>query len=68
MAAKKVSMKVDHLIEIGNVDVVFEVRDGTALMGRMKISRGGIDWHPAGAHGDDIKATWGEFKEWMESD
>lgn len=34
MPAKKVKMQVAHPVEIGNVDVEFEVRDGNALMGR----------------------------------
>jgi len=31
MAAKKISFKVSSPIEVGNVDVEFEVRDGAAL-------------------------------------
>jgi hypothetical protein len=66
MAAKKISMKVEHPIEVGNVDVVFEVRDGGALLGRMKISKGGIDWFPNNAR-KPRTITWSNFSVYMEA-
>jgi len=67
MASKKISMKIEHPIEVGNVDVVFEVRDGSALLGRMQISKGGIDWYPKGAQ-SPRRATWSQFNAWMKTD
>lgn len=67
MAAKKISMKVEHPIAVGNVDVVFEVRDGADLLGRMKISKGGIDWYPKNAQ-SPRKSTWVQFDAWMKTD
>jgi hypothetical protein len=65
MAAKRISMKVEHPIEVGNVDVVFEVRDGAALLGRMEISKGGIDWYPNNAR-KPRTVTWASFHTYME--
>lgn len=62
--AHKVSMKVDHLLDLGSVDVEFEVRRGRTLLGRVQISKGGIDWTRAGAR-RPVKASWQEFSEWM---
>jgi hypothetical protein len=62
VAAKKVSLKVPSAIEVGNVDVEFEVRDGTNLMGTVAISRGGIDWRPKGKHrANSVSVTWTQF-------
>lgn len=58
-------MVIAHKLEIGNVDVEFEVRDGATLLGVVQISRGGIDWRPS--RKAPIKATWKEFSDWMES-
>jgi hypothetical protein len=57
-------MSIAHPIEIANVDVEFVVRDGPTLMGRLTISRGGIDWRPSGAS-ESTSTTWKEFAKWM---
>lgn len=67
MAAKKISLKVEHAIEVGNVDVVFEVRDGNSLKGFMSISKGGIDWRGNGRRITQT-ATWEQFEAWMLAD
>jgi hypothetical protein len=53
-------MKIAHAMDVGNVDVEFEIRKGTRLMGRVKLSKGSIDWTPANAR-KSRKATWTEF-------
>lgn len=64
--AHSVDLSINHPIPIGNVDVTFEVRQGRQLMGRVTISKGGIDWTPS--HGRQaITATWTEFADWMTS-
>jgi hypothetical protein len=55
-----VSMKIDHLIPVGNVDVEFEVRVDGSLLGRAKISRGGIDWWPSNARAAR-SISWQDF-------
>jgi hypothetical protein len=57
-------MKIAHELDVGNVDVEFEVRSGQTLLGRVQVSKGGIDWTPANAQ-KPRKASWSEFAEWM---
>jgi hypothetical protein len=64
MAAKKISFKVSSPIEVGNVDVEFEVRDGAALMGTVAISRGGIDWRGKGKR-RAAPVSWARFADLM---
>ena len=64
MPQHKVNMKIAHAVNVGNVDVEFEVRSGSTLLGRVQVSKGGIDWTPANAR-NPRKATWQEFAEWM---
>jgi hypothetical protein len=63
--AKHVTLSISHDIEIGNVDVVFKVRDGSALIGTVTISKGSIDWRKANAR-NSINKTWREFADLME--
>jgi hypothetical protein len=67
VATHNVSMKIAHAMDVGNVDVEFEIRKGTRLMGRVKLSKGSIDWTPANAR-KSRKATWTEFAAWMMTD
>ena len=62
--ATKVTLKIPQTIDIGKVDVEFEVRDGKNLLGRMKISTGGIDWWPNNARRRRT-STWRQFADWM---
>ncbi len=64
MPQHKVSMKVDHPLDLGYVDVEFEVRAGKTLLGRVQVSKVGIDWTRAGAR-KAVKTSWQEFAEWM---
>ena len=50
MATHDVTMNLSHPITVKNVDVEFEVRSDGELMGKVQISRGGIDWMPFKSH------------------
>lgn len=67
MAETRINMLIEHPIDVGNVDVVFNVRRGQALLGRLKLSKGGLDWYPRGAR-TPRKASWQQFHAWMNSD
>ncbi|MDA8038245.1 MAG: hypothetical protein M0Z69_03625 [Actinomycetota bacterium] len=54
-------------IPVGNADVAFAIWQQGELLGTMKISRGGIDWYKRKAKTRTGRATWQQFKEWMES-
>jgi hypothetical protein len=46
MAKQGVALKVAHEIEIGGKDMEFYVTADSKVFGRVKISRGAIDWFP----------------------
>ena len=53
MATHEISLKVPHGITIVNTDIEVQVRADGDLLGRLRISKGTIDWIPAhkkGAH------------------
>jgi hypothetical protein len=64
MATHDVTMNLSHPITVMNVDVEFEVRSDGELLGKVQISRGGIDWMPFKSH--PRAATWEQFAAWME--
>jgi len=54
-------------MDVGNVDVEFEVRSDKTLLGRVEVSKGGIDWTPNNGR-KARKASWQEFADWMMSE
>jgi hypothetical protein len=64
MPAHDVTMNLSHPITVKNVDVEFEVRSDGELMGKVQISKGGIDWTPFKSH--PRTASWEQFAAWME--
>ena len=60
MPAHDVTMNLSHPITVKNVDVEFEVRSDGELMGKVQISKGGIDWTPFKSH--PRTATWEQLR------
>lgn len=61
MATHEVQLKIAHPVSVGNVDVEIPVkRDGKPL-GRLKISKGGIDWIPSPKSKSGYRLDWAEF-------
>jgi hypothetical protein len=60
VAQQRVTLEINHAIEVGNVDLTFKVRDGSRLVGTLTISKGTIDWKKSGAH-TSVQKTWTEF-------
>ena len=67
--ATKLSLTIPTAIDVQSVDVEFEVRDKSTneLVGRVKISRGDIDWYRKSARNVTGTATWRQFQDWMEA-
>lgn len=63
--AKKITLTIPP-INVVNTDHVFEVREGDALIGRLKISKGGFDWYKKNAQKVSGSANWEQLKAWME--
>jgi len=54
--------------KVKNKDIVFTVRQNGTLMGRVKISKGNIDWFKPNAQTRTGRASWAQFKAWMEDE
>ncbi|MEF9944493.1 MAG: hypothetical protein RR784_06655 [Burkholderiaceae bacterium] len=66
--AKNVSIQMPEL-QLGKVDLVFKVKDGTKVFGDLKVSKGGIEWRPRNKHhggGKTIVMSWAKFSKLME--
>jgi hypothetical protein len=66
MPRHDVTLQLEQRIPVQNVDAVFEVREDGELLGKLKISKGTIDWMPAHAK-ITRKRRWRTFAAWMES-
>jgi hypothetical protein len=67
MAAKKVKIKEFGIdLEIKNKGLSIDVWDGAAHLGDIQITKTGLTWCN-GKSQSGPKATWKEFKDWMNS-
>jgi hypothetical protein len=65
MAKHEVGLDVNRLVTVGNVDVEIPVKaDGKAL-GRLRISKGGVDWTPARKQ-KPYRMSWEQFSKLMQ--
>jgi hypothetical protein len=60
MAEHTVNVKTPAL-EVGKVDVVFTVRQNRQVHGRLKISRGGVEWMQRSDSKKAFHMTWDKF-------
>jgi hypothetical protein len=65
MPKHEVGLDVNRLVTVGNVDVEIPVKAGGKALGRLRISRGGVDWTPA-KHQKARTMTWERFAAVME--
>ena len=63
MAEHTIKMELPS-VELGPSDVTLEIREDGSLLGRAKISKGGIDWYPPNAR-NPVTISWSEFAEMM---
>ena len=49
--------------DVGKVDVVFTVRQDSQVYGRLKISRGGVEWMQRSDSKKAFHMTWNKFDE-----
>lgn len=66
MATHEISLKILHGIEIVNTDIEVSVREDGDLLGRIRISRGSIDWIPAQKR-SARRLRWTTFADLMEA-
>jgi hypothetical protein len=64
MATHEISLEIPHGIRVVNTDIEVQVREDGKLLGRVRISRGSIDWVPA--NGRYVKyMRWSRFARLM---
>jgi hypothetical protein len=63
--AHEISLNIPHGITIVNTDIELEVREDGDLLGRMRISKGTLDWIPAHKQRGH-RLRWRRFAELME--
>jgi hypothetical protein len=68
MPKHTVGLKIEHEIAVGNVDVVLPVKADGKPLGRVRISRGGIDWIPTGMAKSGYTLNWAKFGEVMSTE
>jgi hypothetical protein len=67
MAKHDVSLKVGHEIPIAGKDVEFYVSADSKAFGRVRISRGAIDWFPRYVQKGGYELSWEEFDSLMKA-
>ena len=64
MAKHEVQLKLNQGITIENVDASFPVWSDGEFLGRLRVSKGSVDWQPA--HGQMVhRLRWEKFAEVM---
>jgi hypothetical protein len=64
--ANKLGMTIYKEIPIDYTDVEVAVRTNGKLLGRLKISRGSVDWLPSRRSTSAYRLRWSKFAELME--
>ena len=65
MATHEVSLNISRPVPVGNVDVEIAVRRNGRAFGKVKISKGAIDWMPANKSKTAFYLDWAEFAKVM---
>jgi hypothetical protein len=65
MATHEVSLNITKPVPIGSVDIEIPVRRNGRAFGKVKISKGAIDWMPANKSKTAYYMEWGEFAKFM---
>lgn len=66
MPKHEVGLKIEHEIPISNVDIELPIKMDGKPLGRIKISKGGIDWLRSPHSRTRYTVTWSELAEMME--
>ena len=69
MAEKRIKMKIPFDVVVKNKDVEFRVFDGKEKFGTLLVSKGLIEWLPAGEHaGNECRLSWERFAQVMKEE
>lgn len=67
MAKQEVALLIAHEIPIGNVDIELPIKIDGKPLGRVKISKGGIDWVRSPRSRTRYTLSWAELAGLMEA-
>jgi hypothetical protein len=65
MATNEVTLKVPQGINVGNLDANLVVHQDGKLLGRLELSRGGVDWIPSNSRSRYV-LRWSVFSQVMQ--
>jgi hypothetical protein len=65
MAIHDITLKIPHGITVANTDIEVLVREDGEVLGRVRISKGSIDWIP-GMGRRSKRMRWSRFADVME--
>jgi hypothetical protein len=65
MATHDVSLSIAKPVPVGNVDIESPVRRNGRAFGKVKISKGAIDWMPGNKSKTAYNLEWSEFAKFM---
>jgi hypothetical protein len=66
MPKHEIALELPQQFFLASKDMVIAVRSDGGLLGRVKISKGSIDWMPAGNSRYSHKMSWEKFRDVME--
>lgn len=66
MAAHDIRLTLPKTL-VNNTDIEFEVHADKAKLGELHVSKGSIQWVPAGARARSHHVSWEKFAAWMEA-
>ncbi|MGO4869790.1 MAG: hypothetical protein ACLPGW_04145 [Roseiarcus sp.] len=61
-------MEVPKVKSVLNKDVIFEISNSAGKLGELHISKGNIEWLPAGASVKKKRLSWEKFADKMSAD
>lgn len=64
MPQHEIRMALPATTQVVNADVTFTVYSDGRRLGQLRVSRGTLDWHPAGKK-DFASVGWERFDDWM---
>jgi hypothetical protein len=65
MAKHEISLEIPHGITVVNKDIEVSVREDGKILGRVRVSKGSIDWVPAN-HYRAKSVSWSTFAKLMD--
>jgi hypothetical protein len=66
MAEHRVTVTRTPAYDVGYADIEFEIFGDEEKLGKLHLSRGGVDWWPRDAKKNKVEMTWEQFRDRLE--